>query len=254
MMTIMEERAPGAQEERQPARVPVRRPASGIVIDPKRLIAWRSRRALSRAELAARISALGWADEETGKPVRYTRDAIAKAENGYRQPKPRTVRALCAALSTEDDPCQPLDLQPDGPEVELPPAARRRLARLDYNTAMREFALAHGFRYKDPDSGRVYYPRRLREAYAQHVLDLAIRDSDGQDPPDGEIVRLARRTCLTRSCPSRISACPPGRATACSGRASRPPGSWPRAAGPTWPTSATSALAAGTRSSRRSRS
>jgi predicted flap endonuclease-1-like 5' DNA nuclease len=129
MMTIMEERAPGAQEERQPARVPVRRPASGIVIDPKRLIAWRSRRALSRAELAARISALGWADEETGKPVRY----------------------------------------------------------------MREFALAHGFRYKDPDSGRVYYPRRLREAYAQHVLDLAIRDSDGQDPPDGEIVRLARQ-------------------------------------------------------------
>lgn len=169
MTTMTEERA------QEPRRV-IPRPASGIAIDPEQLIAWRARRAMSRQDLEDAIEALGWTDEH-GRPVRYTRDAIAKSENGYRKPKPRTLKALCAALSTADDPCEPRDLLLDAPKIPLSPAARRRRARLDYNAAMRAYGEEHGIPFRDPDSRRVYYPRELQEQFAWHVLDTASRNT-----------------------------------------------------------------------------
>jgi transcriptional regulator with XRE-family HTH domain/predicted flap endonuclease-1-like 5' DNA nuclease len=173
MTTMTEERA-------QEPRRAISRPASGIAIDPERLIAWRSRRAMSRQDLEDAIEALGWTDER-GKPVRYTRDAIAKTENRYRKPKPRTLKALCAALSTEDDPCTPLDLMYDGPPAQLLPAARKHRLRLDYNAGMRAYAEENGYAFRNPATGRVYYPRGLRVAYARHVLAQADAGLLGDD-------------------------------------------------------------------------
>jgi hypothetical protein len=184
MTTMTEERA-------QEPRRAISRPASGVAIDPRQLIAWRARRAMSRQDLADAVAALGWTDDR-GRPVRYTRDAIAKSENGYRKPKPRTLRALCAALSTEDDPCEPLDLMPGEAPAQLPAAARRQLARLDYNAAMRAYAGEAGISFRNPDDGRIYYPRELREKFARHVLDEAVRDSGcALDELHGDTVDLA---------------------------------------------------------------
>lgn len=81
-------------------RTAIRRPASGIPIDPAKLLRMRNERAWSREELAAR----------TG----ISRDSIAKYENGERSPKPDKLRALCEMLD-----CEP---------AELLLKARRRLA------------------------------------------------------------------------------------------------------------------------------
>jgi transcriptional regulator with XRE-family HTH domain len=244
-MTTMTEVRPA-----RPARTAIRRPASGIAIDPAKLTWWRDRRALSRQDLSDRIALLyldghpdalpfthraasltredddglvvvrywdpefrgeqersfrddteahlfkltadaalpshrpvfsvpGPADrvcehEGCGAPVAggLTRDAIAKIENGERRPKARTLRALCAALSTPHETVLPEHLQPGGPPLALSPAAQDRQARKDYNTGMRDFADALG----RPDlyrnsNNRVYYSKELREMYEAYLAD-----------------------------------------------------------------------------------
>lgn len=145
-------------------RGPIRRPASGVVIDPEKLIRMRDERAMTRLELAeavgqqqfspaalnqielgkldpgartlqviyavlhdqkrpaeglvaesSSIAALretkGWSQRELAGEVGrqlFSRDAIAKIENGTRRPKASTLRALCQALN-----CEPRDLLPD---------------------------------------------------------------------------------------------------------------------------------------------
>jgi len=204
-MTTMTEERPA-----RPARTDIRRPASGIAIDPAKLTWWRDRRALSRQDLSDKITLLYlnghedalpfWhADEPAdahpampapagagaipggartcatcGAEIRggLTRDAIAKIENAERRPKARTLRALCAALSTETETVLPEHLQPGGPPMPLSPAALDRLARKDYNEGMRDFADALGRPdlYKNAN-GRVYYRRELRDMYEQYLDD-----------------------------------------------------------------------------------
>jgi transcriptional regulator with XRE-family HTH domain len=87
----------------RPARTAIKRPGAGVAIDPKRLIRMRQTRLLSRAQLAAKMSA--------GDDVyKITPDAIAKIENGHRRPKTSTLSRLCTALD-----CEPEDLFPVPP-------------------------------------------------------------------------------------------------------------------------------------------
>lgn len=81
-------------------RTAVKRPGAGVTIDSARLIRMRESKPLSRADLAAAMSADGL--------FSITPDAIAKIENGHRRPKPVTLGRLCAALG-----CQPEDLLPE---------------------------------------------------------------------------------------------------------------------------------------------
>jgi transcriptional regulator with XRE-family HTH domain len=69
----------------------IRRPASGIDIDTKRLIRLRIEKSWSREELAARTGV---------SPA-----TVAAWENGERRPTTVTLAALCEALG-----CQPSDL------------------------------------------------------------------------------------------------------------------------------------------------
>ena len=197
-MTIMTEARPA-----RPARTAIRRPASGIVIDPAKLQWWRDRRALSRQDLSARITQLYLDGHPDAKPFAHagpaadghravpspedsrtctqcggqisgglTRDAIAKIENGERRPKAITLRALCAALSTEHETVLPEHLQPGGPPLALSPAARDRQARKDYNEGMRDFADAIGREelYRNANN-RVYYSKELREMYERFLAE-----------------------------------------------------------------------------------
>lgn len=199
-MTAMTEERTDRQD--RPARTAIRRPASGIAIDPDRLTWYRERLGWSRQDLSDKITELGLLPVRHLKapddghraqagPDRGTcttcgdkisdglsRDAIAKIENRTRKPKPRTVRALCEALSLPDDPVTPLDLMPGGPALTPHAEADARRDRLDHNRELREFAKANDFPYKNPDTGRVYYSVALRQAYAQHVLDSATQDGD----------------------------------------------------------------------------
>lgn len=163
-------------EERQARPAPVQRPASGISVDPGRLAWWRESRGWSRQQLSREIARLHLTDEETGEPVTVSRDAIAKHENGERRPKPSTVRAYCAVLSTPDHPCIPRDLLPGGEPLTPHEDAEARKHRLRHNKALRKFARAHGIRYKNPVSGRVYYSRPLRAAF-----ELSISDASDED-------------------------------------------------------------------------
>jgi hypothetical protein len=61
----------------RPARTDIRRPASGIVIDPAGLTWWRDRRAMSRQDLSDMITVL-WLDghpDALGRPELYTNSA-----------------------------------------------------------------------------------------------------------------------------------------------------------------------------------
>jgi transcriptional regulator with XRE-family HTH domain len=71
-------------------------PVAGQVLDPSQLRGLREHQGWSQDGLA----------REAARYL-FTRDAIAKIENGTRRPKPVTFRALCAALD-----CQPEDLLP----------------------------------------------------------------------------------------------------------------------------------------------
>jgi hypothetical protein len=196
----------------RPARTDIRRPASGIVIDPAGLTWWRDRRAMSRQDLSDMITVLWldghpdalafWhaagppGDGHAAAPPRpvpgstadprvctvcgakikggLTRDGIAKIEHPDpargRRPKARTLRALCAALSTSDEPVLPRHLQPGGPELPLSAAAQDRQARKYYNDAMVGFADALGRPELYTNSaGRRYYSKELREMYEQYL-------------------------------------------------------------------------------------
>jgi transcriptional regulator with XRE-family HTH domain len=91
----------GAAE--RPTKTAIRRPASGVAIDPARLIAMRARRGLSRLQLAQRTL------ERDPEGSGISRDAIAKIENGQRRPKTATLAMLCDALD-----CTEGDLLPKG--------------------------------------------------------------------------------------------------------------------------------------------
>lgn len=101
----------------RPARTAIKRPGAGVAIDRKRLIRMRETKLLSRAQLAAKMSA---GDDA----YKITPDAIAKIENGYRRPKTSTLSRMCEALG-----CEPEDLFPEPepepkpePEPPVPPA------------------------------------------------------------------------------------------------------------------------------------
>lgn len=96
----------------RPVRTAVKRPGAGVTIDRERLVRMREIRLLSRAQLAARMSA---EDDEFS----ITPDAIAKIENGYRRPKTVTLSRLCEALG-----CQPEELLPDTRPVASAPPRR----------------------------------------------------------------------------------------------------------------------------------
>ena len=103
-----------------------------------------------------------------------TRDAIAKQENPdpyrNRRPKARTLRALCAALSTPLETVLPENLQPGGPPVAPSPAAQARKARQDYNEGMVDFADALGRpELYTNGAGRRYYSRELKDLYARYL-------------------------------------------------------------------------------------
>lgn len=84
----------------RPVRTAVKRPGAGVTIDRERLVRMREIRLLSRAQLAARMSA---EDDDFS----ITPDAIAKIENGYRRPKIVTLDRICVALG-----CQPEEILP----------------------------------------------------------------------------------------------------------------------------------------------
>lgn len=87
----------------RPTKTAIRRPASGVYISTRKLIAMRSRRSMTRLQLAERTAELD--PEHKG----VSRDAIAKIENGQRRPKTSTLEKLCEALA-----CEPKDLLPGG--------------------------------------------------------------------------------------------------------------------------------------------
>lgn len=107
----------------RPTKTAIRRPASGVSIDPARLTEMMARRGLSRLELSGLTYQLapgcGACEQcRAGNPALcldkrgISRDAIAKWENGQRRPKARTLRQLCEALA-----CEPEDLLPAGPTM-----------------------------------------------------------------------------------------------------------------------------------------
>ena len=113
-----------------------------------------------------------------GRPVTggLNRDSLAKFESPEpekgRRPKPRTVRALCAALSSPDRIVHPGDLLPGGPELVPLAGVLESEARWDDNEAMRAFADALGrpelYRNR---AGRIFYTRELLDMWARFQAD-----------------------------------------------------------------------------------
>jgi transcriptional regulator with XRE-family HTH domain len=144
-------------------RLRITRPGSGVAVEPRRVMAMRQRRLLTRKQVSERIAALGLADEH-GKPVTMGRDHLGKIETGWRQPSLDAMRALCTALECTTD-----ELMPGGPVITIPVTAKARQSRLAHNRELRAFAVKYGLRYKNPRTGRVYYSKPLRKAYAAQV-------------------------------------------------------------------------------------
>jgi hypothetical protein len=166
----------------RPARTDIRRPASGLDGHPDALAFWHAAGPPGDGHAAApprpvpgstadpRVCTVCGAKIKGG----LTRDGIAKIEHPDpargRRPKARTLRALCAALSTSDEPVLPRHLQPGGPELPLSAAAQDRQARKYYNDAMVGFADALGRPELYTNSaGRRYYSKELREMYEQYL-------------------------------------------------------------------------------------
>jgi transcriptional regulator with XRE-family HTH domain len=204
MTTQAEDGRPGGQPV-------IRRPASGVMIDPHQLIWWRERNGWSRQDLADRVArlyldghpdALPFAHRDKpadghepvpalqmhglvrlctvcGAPVSggLTRDAIAKNESSgpnRRRPKPANLRAIIAALSEYGEPVRPAELLRGAPRQERSAEALERDARLDRNQKMREFAVAIG----RPElawnaSGRARYLPELERLYDKFLKDRA---------------------------------------------------------------------------------
>lgn len=203
----------------------IRRPASGIMVDPYQLLWRRERNGWSRQDLADQVArlyvdghrdALPFAHRAEaadghqpvpalrmsgparlctvcGAPVTggLTRDAIAKNENPdperRRRPKPATLRALLAALSEYGEPVHAAQLLPGEPRRARSAEALDREARLERNQALREFAIAIG----RPElawsaAGRARYTVELEELYDEYQQNQAARTG-------GQFV-LAQRT------------------------------------------------------------
>lgn len=152
----------------------IARPGSGVAVDPSRVMIMRWRRGLTRDEVSDRIAALGLRTDR-GRPVSLKRDAVGKVETGQRRPSELAMEALCQVLE-----CAPADLMPGGAPLAMPRSAKVRAARLDHNRELRDFAIRHGLRYKNPKTGRIYYKKALREAYAAHVA--AVLATGSGDP------------------------------------------------------------------------
>jgi hypothetical protein len=153
----------------------ITRPGAGVTVDPQRVMTVRNKRLLTRERLSEKIRALGLTDD-AGRPVTLGPDFLGKIETGGengRRPGLHSFRALCLALE-----CDPAELMPGGRETVLPRSMRERLARLDHNRDLRDFAVPRGLRYKNPDTGRVYYSKALRAAYAAWLALEAVRDGD----------------------------------------------------------------------------
>ena len=195
----------------------IRRPASGVMIDPYQLLWWRERNGWSRQDLADRVAQLyldGHRDAlpfthraepadghrpvpalrmsgparlctVCGAPVSggLTRDAIAKNENPdprrRRRPKPANLRALIAALSEYGESVRPAGLQAGAPRQARSAEALDRDARLERNQALREFAISIG----RPElawsaTGRARYTVELEELYDEFTRNQAARTAE----------------------------------------------------------------------------
>lgn len=151
------------------------RAGSGVAVDPRRVMAMRHIRRLSREQLAARIAALGYEDN-WGRPVTLGKDALGKIETGQRKPSQLAFAALADALA-----CDPVDLTPDGRRVEMPQWVLDKQERLEENRDLRMFAAEHGLRYVNPENGRVYYSDPLRAAFETGAALDAARQSGDYD-------------------------------------------------------------------------
>lgn len=197
------------------------RPASGVSIDPYQLIWWRELNLWSRQDLADRVAwlfldrhpdAIGFthrdgepADGHAPVPERQmthparlctvcggkvagglTRDAIAKNEStgpNRRRPKPVSLRAIVAALTTYGQPVRPAGLLPGAPRAERSAEALDRDARRRRNEEMREFADMIGRPELARDrSGRARYTRELEILFAEYQQNQAAREAAAAEP------------------------------------------------------------------------
>jgi transcriptional regulator with XRE-family HTH domain len=171
-------------------RTRVTRPGAGVAVDPQRVLIARQKLFLRRWQLSDKIRDLGMTGSH-GEPVTLGPDFLGKIESGKRKPSLDSFAALCAALD-----CEPDDLMPSGRSVTLPRSLRERKARLDHNGDLRDFAIPRGLRYKNPETGRVYYRKELREAYARHLALLTARESG--DATSVRQAELAYESALAR--------------------------------------------------------
>lgn len=169
-------------------RLRIARPGSGVAVEPRRVMAMRMDRLLSRKQVSDRIAALGLTDEH-GEPVTVGRDHLGKIETGWRKPSLDAMKALCTVLE-----CRADELTPGGPAITMPASARARQSRLDHNRELRDFAIQHGLRYKNPRTGRVYYKKVLRRAYAAQVA--ATMAAEGPDTGALEDAQMAAAAAL----------------------------------------------------------
>jgi hypothetical protein len=167
-------------------RLRITRPGSGVAVEPRRVMAMRMDRLLTRKQVSDRIAALGMTDEH-GEPVTVGRDHLGKIETGWRKPSLDAMRALCTVLE-----CRADELTPGGPAITMPASAKARQSRLAHNRELRAFAIKHHLRYKNPHTGRVYYSLRLRRAYAAQVaVTVAAEGSDTRVLEDAQAVAAA---------------------------------------------------------------
>lgn len=143
----------------------IERPGSSVVINPQNLMNLRLQRNFKPGELASAIAGLGLVNDR-GRPVTPQQDFLRKLETGARKPSLDTLRAICAVLE-----CEPRDLMPGAPEIEMPEAAKVTRARLAHNQDLIAFAKRYKLRYK---GRRTYYGTRLEAAFQAYVgLKLA---------------------------------------------------------------------------------
>lgn len=149
----------------------ITRPGAGVAVDPRAVLRARHKKFLKRWQLSDRITELGMTDS-AGKPVTLGKDFLGKIEAGTRRPSLDSFRALCAALEVD-----PSELMPGGRVTTLPKELRERKARLDHNRDLRDFATPRRLKYKNPETGRVYYGKKLRAAYAAWVHLRSVTES-----------------------------------------------------------------------------
>jgi transcriptional regulator with XRE-family HTH domain len=165
------------------------RPGSGVAVDPGRVMAMRQSRLLSRKQVSDRVRKLDLLDEHENL-VTLGCDHLGKIETGHRKPSLDAMRALCDVLE-----CKPDELMPGGPVIPVPVTARARKSRLAHNRELRAFAIQNGLRYKNSRTGRVYYAKPLRNAYAAHVAAI-MADAQG-DADDVETTGKLAAAALT---------------------------------------------------------